>query len=154
MSVKAKHVDTSNFDSDIVARYTYLAEFIGFTADDIATIKSTAPIVGPLVPAIVDTVYSKLFGFDATKRYFVPRQAGYNGDVPADLDHLDLNHPQIKFRKMMLGRYLTKVVTSEYDGKFLEYIDWVGKIHTTKGGNSRINVDLVHMNALIGASVE
>jgi hypothetical protein len=32
----------------------------------------------------------------------------------------------------------------------VEYLDMVGKIHTSKAGNSEINIPLVQMNALMG----
>ena len=66
------------------------------------------------------------------------------------LDQLTLDHPQIAFRKQHLGRYLAALVTKPYDGKMLEYLDMVGKIHTPKGGSKEIDVPLVQMNALLG----
>ena len=61
-----------------------------------------------------------------------------------------MDHPQIAFRKQHLGRYLVKLVTQPYDGKMLEYLDMVGKIHTPKAGNKDLDVPLVQMNALMG----
>ena len=37
-----------------------------------------------------------------------------------------------------------------YDGKMIQYLDMVGKIHTPKAGNKEIDVPLVQMNALMG----
>jgi len=102
------------------------------------------------VPQLVDAVYVKLFGYDATKRHFLPRQFGYEGAVPADLDALTLDHEQIQFRKAHLGNYLKRLVTGGYDGKMLSYLDFVGKIHTPKAGSKELNVPLVQMNALMG----
>ena len=61
--------------------------------------------------ALVDAVYVKLFGYDATKRHFA-RQHGYDGPMPASLEALTLDHPLIAFRKQHLGRYLAALVTS------------------------------------------
>jgi hypothetical protein len=61
-----------------------------------------------------------------------------------------MDHPQIAFRKQHLARYLTALVTRPYDGKMVEYLDMVGKIHTLKAGNKEIQVPLVQMNALMG----
>ena len=56
----------------------------------------------------------------------------------------------ILFRKQHLGRYLTTLVSKPYDGKMVNYLDFVGKIHTPKAGSKELNVPLVQMNALLG----
>src|SRR5262249_1267773 len=123
-----KHIDEPRLETDLGYRFGYLAEFMGFGPDDIAAIHGAAGHLAPLVPALVDAVYVKLFSYDATKRHFVPRQHGYDGPVPADLDGLTLDHEQIRFRKAHLGNYLKKLVTGAYDGKMVSYLDFVGKI--------------------------
>ena len=90
------------------------------------------------------------FSYDSTKRHFVPRQFGYEGAVPPTLEELTPDHPQIAFRKQHLGRYLANLVTKPYDGKMLDYLDMVGKMHTPKAGSRDIDVPLVQMNALMG----
>ena len=128
----------------------YLAEFIGFGPEDVAAVQGAAAHLGPLVSALVDAVYVKLFGYDATKRHFVPRQHGYEGPVPAGLESLALDHPMIAFRKQHLGRYLAALVTRPYDAKMVQYLDMVGKIHTPAAGSKELDVPLVQMNALMG----
>jgi hypothetical protein len=145
-----KTIDEPKLESDLSYRYAYLAEFVGFGPDDVATVHAAAPALAPLVPSLVDAVYAKLFTYTATWRHFVPRQHGYDGALPEDLAHLTPDHPQIKFRKEHLGRYLAALVTRPYDGKMVEYLDMVGKIHTDKAGSKLINVPLVQMNALMG----
>jgi hypothetical protein len=61
-----------------------------------------------------------------------------------------MDHPQIAYRKQHLARYLTALVTAAYDGKTVQYLDMVGKIHTPKAGSADIDVPLVQMNALMG----
>src|SRR5262245_52316462 len=145
-----KHIDEPRLESDLGYRFGYVAEFMGFGSDDIATIHAAAPHLAPLVPSLVDAVYVKLFSYDSTKRHFVPRQHGYNGTVPTSLEELTLDHEQIKFRKGHLGAYLAKLVTAPYDAKLVGYLDFVGKMHTPKAGSPEINVPLVQMNALMG----
>jgi hypothetical protein len=143
-------IDERRLESDTGYRFGYVAGFMGFSADDIAAIHGAAPVLAPLVPGLVDAVYNKLAGYDATWRHFLPRQAGYEGAVPTNLQALTMDHPQIRFRKEHLARYLANLVTRPYDGKMLEYLDMVGKIHTPKAGSKEINVPLVQMNALMG----
>lgn len=144
------HVDEPRLESDLAYRFQHVAGFMGFGPDDIAAIHGAAPLLAPLVPGLVDAVYAKLYSYDATWRHFVPRQSGYDGPTPATLKELTPDHPQIAFRKQHLGRYLVNLVTKPYDGKMLEYLDMVGKIHTPGAGSKDIDVPLVQMNALMG----
>lgn len=145
-----KRIDEPRLESDLGYRFGYVAEFMGFGADDVAAVHAAAPALAPLVPGLVDAVYAKLHSQDATWRHFLPRQHGYTGAVPATLDTLTPEHEQIQFRKQHLARYLVNLVTKPYDGKMLDYLDMVGKIHTNKAGSKDISVPLVQMNALMG----
>jgi hypothetical protein len=145
-----KHIDEARLETDLAYRVAYVTEFMGFGAEDIAALHASAPLLGPIVPALVDAVYDKLFGYDATKRHFVPRQTGYEGAVPTNVEALEMSHEMITFRKQHLGRYLTALVTRPYDAKMLGYLDNVGKIHTPAAGSPQLDVPLVQMNALLG----
>lgn len=145
-----QQIDEQKLESDLAYRFGYLTEFIGFGEDDIAAIHGSASVLAPIVPQLVDAVYDKLFSYDATKRHFVPRQSGYEGDVPQDLESLQLDHEMIEFRKQHLGRYLERLVTKPYDENMLKYLDLVGKMHTPKAGSRELDVPLVQMNALMG----
>jgi len=143
-------IDEPRLESDLAYRFQYLAEFMGFGADDIAAIHGSATALAPLVPGLVDAVYAKLHGYDATWRHFLPRQSGYTGAVPHTLEEVTPEHEMIRFRKEHLARYLAALVTKPYDGKMVGYLDMVGKIHTAKAGSAELNVPLVQMNALLG----
>ena len=145
-----KHIDEARLEVDLGYRFGYVAEFMGFGPDDVAAVHAAAPHIAPLVPALVDAVYDKLHTYDSTWRHFLPRQFGYEGAVPTSLEQLTMDHPQIAYRKQHLGRYLANLVTKPYDGKMLEYLDMVGKIHTPKAGSKELDVPLVQMNALMG----
>lgn len=145
-----KRIDEDRLESDLQYRVGYLTEFMGVSADDIAAIQGAAPLLGPVVPKLVDAVYDKLFSYDATKRHFVPRQHGYDGEVPESIEKLEQDHAMIEFRKQHLGRYLAALVTRDYDEKMISYLDMVGKIHTPKAGSQELDVPLVQMNALMG----
>lgn len=110
-----KHIDESRLETDLAYRFGYLTEFMGFSEDDIKMIHGAAEVLAPLVPGLVDAVYVKLFTYDATKRHFVPRQSGYEGDVPESVESLEMTHDQIQFRKEHLTNYLVKLVTAPYE---------------------------------------
>ena len=145
-----KHIDEARLEADSAYRVGYLGEFMGFGGEDIQAIHGAAAGLGPVVPALVDAVYEKLFSYDATKRHFVPRQSGYSGPVPASTESLQMDHAMIQFRKNHLARYLTALVTRPYDNKMIGYLDMVGKVHTPKAGSPELDVPLVQMNALMG----
>jgi hypothetical protein len=145
-----KHIDESRLESDLGYRFEYLCEFIGFTSADIDTVLGSNPLLAPLVPGLVDAVYDKLFGYDATKRHFVPRQSGYAGPVPDSIETLAMDHEMIEFRKAHLGRYLARLVTGPYDASMVQYLDFVGSMHTKGVGSQDLDVPLVQMNALMG----
>jgi hypothetical protein len=145
-----KKIDEARLETDVLYRVGYVGEFMGFGEADIAAIHGAAARLAPVVPALVDAVYVKLFSYDATKRHFAPRQSGYEGQTPQSLDALTLDHEIILFRKNHLARYLAALVTKPYDGQMLQYLDRVGMIHTPKAGSKDLNVPLVQMNALLG----
>ena len=141
------------------ARISYLKSFQDFTVADGALIRSIAPILKPLVPAILDAVYAKLLSYSITAKAFVPRQPGHNGAVPADVQELTLKHPQIAHRRDFLRAYLLKLVGNEDwsdDSKYWVYLDKVGVMHTGEPGfdhrkaRPELRVEYVHMGMLLG----
>jgi len=145
-----RQIDEPRLETDLGYRFTYLAEFMGFGPEDIKVIHGAATALAPLVPSLVDAVYEKLHTYDATWRHFVPRQFGYEGEVPERIDDVTMDHAQIKFRKEHLAKYLVSLVTKPYDDKMVAYLDRVGKMHTPQAGSKELNVPLVQMNALMG----
>jgi Protoglobin len=145
-----QHIDEARLERDLGYRFAYLAGFMGFGSEDVLAIHDAAGKLAPLVPTLVDAVYDKLAGYDATWRHFVPRQHGYEGPLPESVLALAKDHPLIQFRKQHLGRYLASLVTKTYDGRMAAYLDMVGKMHTPKAGNPELDVPLVQMNALLG----
>lgn len=75
-----QNIDEQKLESDLGYRFGYVTEFMGFGEEDIAAIHGSAAHLAPIVPQLVDAVYDKLFSYDATKRHFVPRQSGYEGE--------------------------------------------------------------------------
>lgn len=145
-----RHIDENRLEDDLAYRFEYLSDFMEFGAEETATIHAAAHHLGPHVPDLVDAVYVKLFNYDATKRHFVPPQEGYDGKLATDVQSLSLSDEVIQFRKQHLARYLVTLVTKPYDGKMVQYLDAVGKMHTPNFGSKAVDVPLVQMNALLG----
>ena len=131
-----QHISASSLQ-DLPTRVQYLRDFIDFSPDDAAALHSSRGVVAPLVPAVLDAVYAKLLSFDVTAKSFVPRQTGYTGIAPVNVEELTQDHPQIKFRKDFLAGYLVKLVSMDYEKRqSWEYLDKVGLMHTGKAGFS------------------
>lgn len=145
-----KHIDEEQLQKDMPARYEFLADFIGFGAEDVKLIQASAPHIGPRVAELVDRTYEKLLSYDATARHFLMPQAGSDEHVSTNLAELSADHPQIRFRKDHLNRYFVALIGRSYDAAMVRFLDTVGKMHTTKAGNSEISVPLIQMNALMG----
>lgn len=145
-----KRIDEPRLETDLEYRVAYYRDFVGFDAADEAALHAAAAHLGPRVASLVDAVYDKLFSYDATKRHFAARQAGYEGKLPGSLQDLTVDHEIIQFRKEHLARYLEALVTRPYDAAMWSYLDMVGKIHTPRAGNPQLEVPLVQMNALLG----
>jgi hypothetical protein len=145
-----KQLDEPRLESDLTYRYDYLAEFIGFTDQDVKLIHALTAKLLPQIASIVDATYDKLLSYVATARHFLPRQNGYDGPLPDRLEALSQDNEQIQFRKEHLRRYLMTLIGNPYDERMIKYLDVVGKMHTPKTGNKQIDVPLVQMNALMG----
>src|SRR5262249_34926766 len=145
MADTLQRIDERRLELDPGYRYQYVTQFTGFGERDIDAIHGMAKHLPPVAPALVNAVNVQLFRYDATQRHFVPRQFGYEGLLPKDLESLTLDDEQIKFRKAHLTNYLVRLVSGTYDAKMVGYLDMVGRIHTPKGGNKGIHVPLVQM---------
>lgn len=145
--------------TSLPARISYLKAFQDFTEEDGALIHAAAPLIKPLVPAILDAVYVKLLSYTITAKAFVPRQPGYQGAVPDEVQELTLDHPQIAHRKDFLKTYLVRLVGNEDwsdHSRYWEYLDRVGIMHTGEPGfehrkaRPELRVEYVHMGMLLG----
>lgn len=148
-----EHISPSSLDS-LPQRIVFLKAFLNFTSDDAAALHSAKDVVAPLIPTVLDAVYTKLLSFDITAASFVPRNTDYKGDTAKNPQELTLDHPQVAFRKDFLRAYLVKLVTADYDSdKTWEYLDRVGLIHTgarVRATKAELRVEYIHIAALLG----
>ena len=124
-------------------------------------------ILKPLLPALLDAVYTKLLSFDITAEAFAPRQQAHDGDAKYDgsdskVTDLTLDHPNIKFRKDFLKSYLVKIVsTTDWSptSPIWIYLDNVGVMHTGdpshpgfahRAKRPSLRVEYMHMSLLLG----
>lgn len=145
-----RHVDDARLEYDLAHRVQFLRDFLEFSDQDIERIHAVCPLLVPRLPAIVDAVYAKMLEFDATRRHLTARHLGYAGEVPATTDAVTPDHDLLQFRKRALLSFFTEVLLSHFDATTMDWMDTVGRMHTTRGGNASIHVPLIQMNAMMG----
>ena len=96
-----QHIEASLLE-DLPSRIAYLSSFLELTAADGEALLAAKPLVAPLVPTILDAVYTKLLSFDITAQAFVPKNTDYEGETVKSVQELTLDHPQIALRKDFL----------------------------------------------------
>lgn len=157
-----QHISASSLE-DLPSRISYLSAFLELTPSDGEALLASKPLVAPLVPVVLDAVYTKLLSFDITAQAFVPKGTGYEGEVVKDVRDLTLENEQIKFRKDFLKNYLVKLVsTSDLSptSPFWVYLNNVGIMHTGLPGfkhrakRPELRVEYIHMGALLGYVVD
>ncbi|KAL9607045.1 MAG: hypothetical protein Q9167_008005, partial [Letrouitia subvulpina] len=128
-------------------RLAYTTSFLAFTPADGALIQASAPLIAPLIPALLDVVYTKLLSYDITAAAFVPPQAPTTStgagtststiSPPTSPADLHLTHPHIAHRKAFLRAYLLKIARNDDwtpTSPLWAYMDAVAIAHTGAAG--------------------
>jgi hypothetical protein len=162
MAPTMQHIAPESLE-DLPSRIAYLSAFLGLTPQDGEALLAAKPLVAPLVPAVLEAVYTKLLSFDITAQVFVPRNTGYDGEVVKNVQELTLEHPQIALRKDFLKNYLVRLVSTTDltpTSSFWTYLNNVGIMHTGLPGfkhrekKPELRVEYIHMSVLLGYVVD
>ncbi|KIM96337.1 hypothetical protein OIDMADRAFT_20750 [Oidiodendron maius Zn] len=92
---KMQHIDEASL-SGLPSRIAYLPSFLEVTSADSEMLMAAKPLIAPLVPTVLDAVYTKLLFYCITAKAFVPRNSNYEGETPKEASELSLDHPQIR----------------------------------------------------------
>lgn len=98
---KMQHIDEASL-SGLPSRIAYLPSFLEVTSADSEMLMAAKPLIAPLVPTVLDAVYTKLLFYCITAKAFVPRNSNYEGETPKEASELSLDHPQIMYKKDFL----------------------------------------------------
>jgi hypothetical protein len=96
-----QHISASSLE-DLPSRISYLSSFLNLTEEDGEALLAAKPLVAPLVPTVLDLVYTKLLSYDITASKFVPKNSGFEGKTVDSVQDLTLESDIIKFRKDFL----------------------------------------------------
>ena len=147
-----QHIPASSLTT-LSSRQSYTLSFLNFTPSDGAAINASAPIIAPLIPTILDAIYTKLLSYDITAKAFAPPLAPHESHT--DTKALHLEHAHIQRQKTFLKAYLLKIAKNEEwdnDAEIWKYFDKVAVMHTgvARGKRPELRVEVMHMALLLG----
>jgi hypothetical protein len=93
-NILMEHITTASLEH-LSTRISYLCAFLSITSADAAILRSAQPLITPLIPSLLNAVYTKLLSFDITAKIFVPKDMDDDG-------RMTMAHPQIVLRKDFL----------------------------------------------------
>jgi len=108
--------------SDPSKRMRFMMEFVGFTDADQRALLDSVPVLGPVLPSLLDAIYNHLLSHDDTRRVFL----GQRGEV-------DPNY--IALRKEHLTQWVLRTAgVAGEPGSLPAYIMETGRRHTGVAG--------------------
>ena len=102
---------------DWPARMAQMAEFVGFTDDDLALVRESGPILLARADELTSAVYEYLMKFPATARFFLTPEG--------DVDEIRLER-----RKHSLARWLTHSIDFRIDEQFPVFLLAISVVHS------------------------
>lgn len=115
----------------------YMAEFIGFTADEAAAVRRTKPALERHLPRIMTDFYAQLLRYPPTRALFL----GPDGGVDQDYVELRMRH-QVNF--------WLRTADAVLDDDYGRYVDFVGRAHTARGADPSIYVAERYVIGMVG----
>lgn len=125
--------------SFLPSRQSYTLSFLSLNPHDGALINASAPHIVPLIPTVLDVIYTKLLSYDITAQAFAPVRPNNDGHKGSKIDEkravgeLHLQHENILRRKDFLRAYLFKIAKNQDwspESKIWQYMDDVAVLHT------------------------
>lgn len=107
--------------------FRYMAEFVGFTEEDVQAIRQSKPLLEKYLPEIVGAFYSHLLRYPPTRRFFLKK------DGTVDQEYLQL-------RMRHLSNFWMRTAEGVFDDDYASYVDYVGRAHTSHGADPKIYI--------------
>ncbi len=107
--------------------FRYMADFVGFMAEDAETIRQTRPVIEKHLPEIVGKFYAHLLRYPPTRKVFLKK----DGTVDQDYVELRMRH---------LTNFWLRTANGSYDDDYARYVDYVGRAHTSHGADPHIYI--------------
>lgn len=133
-----KQLDVPAIASSGIARFDFLADFVGFTDEDWETLRASVRFIAPLLPAILDRLYDHLLDYDDTRRVFL----GSRGEIDPAYMALRKEH--------LTEWFLETAGAAAQRERFATYLTHIGRIHTSQEGDDSRSVPPRYIVALMG----
>ncbi|HVE83036.1 MAG TPA: protoglobin family protein [Myxococcales bacterium] len=136
--MEPKQIDVRAIARDPSARMRFMMDFVGYTVDDQAALQESVPVLGPVLPRLLDALYERLLSFDDTRRVFMGKQG-------------EVDPSYIALRKEHLTQWVLRTagVAGEPDS-LPGYLREVGRRHTGVAGETDRVVPPRYMVGLVG----
>ena len=102
---------------DWPARMRQMADFVGFTDEDLALLRESGAVLLPRADELAANVYEHFLSYPATARYFLHR----DGEV---------NEARLERRKHSLARWMRNSIEFKIDEQFPVFLLAVGVVHS------------------------
>src|SRR5262249_27717401 len=113
--------------ADAYRYFQFMSEFIGFTAEDAATIRETRFIIEKHIPALIGDFYAQVLRYPETRRHFLRK------DGALDQDYLEM-------RMAHQASFWRRTAAGVYDEDYARFVDYVGRAHTSQGADPKIYI--------------
>ncbi len=117
--------------------FRYMAEFVGFTAEDAALVARTKPHIEARLPEIVAEFYDHLLRYPPTRKFFQRKDGSLDSDY-------------IEMRMRHLSNFWLRAASGDYGDDFARYVDYVGRAHTSHGADPRIYISERYVIGQVG----
>jgi nitrite reductase/ring-hydroxylating ferredoxin subunit len=117
--------------------FQHMAEFVGFRDKDAATIRETRFIIEKHLPVMIGEFYAQLLRYPPTRKYFTKK----DGSIDQEYLALRMHHQNTFWRRTSSG---------EFDDDYAQFVDYVGKAHTSHGADSRIYIPERYVIGMVG----
>lgn len=117
--------------------FRYMAEFVGFTAEDAAAIRASALIIEKHLPEIIGNFYTNLLQYPPTRKIFLKK------DGSLDEDYLQL-------RMLHQANFWRRSAGGVYDDDYARFVDYVGRAHTSRGADPHIYIAERYVIGMVG----
>jgi nitrite reductase/ring-hydroxylating ferredoxin subunit len=117
--------------------FRYMAEFVGFDQSDADAIRQSSIIIEKYLPGIIGRFYTNLLQYPPTRKFFL------KPDGSIDQAYLEL-------RMYHQANFWRRVGTGIYDDNFANFVDYVGRAHTSRGADPRVYIAERYVIGMVG----
>lgn len=117
--------------------FRYMAEFVGFTEEDGEAIRQSSLIIEKYLPGIIGRFYTNLLQYPPTRKFFL------KADGSIDQAYLEL-------RMYHQANFWRRVGAGVYDDDFANFVDYVGRAHTSRGADPRVYIAERYVIGMVG----